>query len=133
MSVLGNFFFIFIKIKCEVYSGGTLETEVYKSVVNNIRDYGFNISFKDCDNPIYSINFGNQKLGNYFSKLYNDSENPKNEFAAIMTCSDAEKNCPLVEGSEIKFLFHMKIQKNMICQKSKKLSTKRLPKKIASK
>ena len=120
------------KIKCEVYSGGTLETEVYKSVMNNIRDYGFNISFKDCDNPIYSINFGNQKLGDYFSKLYNDSENPKNEFAAIMTCSDAEKNCPLVEGSEIKFSLPYEDPKKYDMSKIEKTEYEKTSEKIAS-
>ena len=127
-----TFFSISYQIKCEVYSGGTLETEVYKSVVNNIRGYGFDISFKDCDNPIYSINFGNQNLGNYFSKLYNDSENPKNEFAAIMTCSDAEKNCPLVEGSEIKFSLPYEDPKKYDMSKIEKTEYKKTSEKIAS-
>ena len=126
------FFSIYYKIKCEVYYGGTLETEVYKSVVNNIRDYGFNISFKDCDNPIYSIKFRNLNLGNYFSKLYNDSENPKNEFAAIMTCSDAERNCPLVEGSEIKFSLPYEDPKKYDMSKIEKTEYKKTSEKIAS-
>ena len=127
-----TFFSIYYKIKCEVYSGGNLETEVYKSVVNNIRDYGFNISYKDCDNPIYSINFRNQNLGNYFSKLYNNSENPKNEFAAIMTCSDAEKNCPLVKGSEIKFSLQYEDPKKYDTTKIEKTEYKKTSEKIAS-
>ena len=127
-----TFFSISYKIKCEVYSGGTLETEVYKSVVNNIRHYGFNISFKDCDNPIYSIKFRNLNLGNYFSKLYNDSENTKNEFAAIMTCSDAERNCPLVEGSEIKFSLPYEDPKKYDMSKIEKTEYKKTSEKIAS-
>ena len=127
-----TFFSIYYQIKCEIYSGGTLVTEVYKSVVNNIRGYGFDINFKDCDNPIYSINFGNQSLGNYFSKLYNDSENPKNEFAAIMTCSDAEKNCPLVEGSEIKFSLPYEDPKKYDMSKIEKTEYEKTSEKIAS-
>ena len=35
-----------------------------------------------------------------FQKKFNDKFNPKNNFAAIMTCSSAEKNCPFVSGSD---------------------------------
>ena len=35
-----------------------------------------------------------------FSKKFNDNFNPKNNFAAIMTCSSAEKNCPFISGSD---------------------------------
>ena len=37
-----------------------------------------------------------------FSKLYNDPINPKDKFAAIMTCSHADKNCPIISGAEIR-------------------------------
>ena len=127
-----TFFSNFYNIKCEVYSGGTVETEVYKSVVNNIRDYGFNISFKECNNPIYSIKFKNLNLGNYFSKFYYDFENPKNEFAAIMTCSDAENNCPFVEGSEVKFSLPYEDPKKYDRSKTEKNDYKNTSEKIAS-
>tara|TARA_B100001250_G_C19717630_1_gene752302 strand:- start:405 stop:1016 length:612 start_codon:yes stop_codon:yes gene_type:complete len=127
-----TFFSNYYNIKCEVYSGGTVKTEVYKSVLNNIRDYSFNISFKPCNNPIYSIKFKNQNLGNYFSKLYYDFENPKNEFAAIMTCSDAENNCPLVEGSEIKFSLPYEDPKKYDKSKIEKTEYKKTSEKIAS-
>ena len=127
-----TFFSNYYNIRCEAYSGGTVETEVYKSVVNNIRDYGFNISFKECNNPIYSIKFKNVNLGNYFSKFYYDFKNPKNEFAAIMTCSDAEKTCPFVEGSEIKFYLPYEDPKKYDKSKSEKNDYKKTSEKIAS-
>ena len=37
-----------------------------------------------------------------FSKTYDDAENPQKEFAAIMTCSDAEENCPFIPGVELR-------------------------------
>ena len=37
-----------------------------------------------------------------FSKLYNDAANPSQNFAAIMTCSDAEENCPFIPGCELR-------------------------------
>ena len=37
-----------------------------------------------------------------FSKKYMDAPNPTSNFAAIMTCSHADKNCPIVQGASIK-------------------------------
>ena len=34
-----------------------------------------------------------------FSKTFDDPANPSNNFAAIMTCSDADANCPFVPGA----------------------------------
>ena len=127
-----TFFSNYYNIKCEVYSGGTVETEVNKSVINNIRDYGFNISFKELNNPIYSIKFKDQNLGKYFSKLYDDFENPRNEFAAIMTCSDADNNCPLIDGAEIKFSLQYEDPKKYDRTKIEKTEYKKTSEKIAS-
>jgi arsenate reductase len=127
-----TFFSNYYNIKCEVYSGGTVETEVNKSVINNIRDYGFNISFKELNNPIYSIKFKGQNLGKYFSKLYHDFENPRNEFAAIMTCSDADNNCPLIDGAEIKFSLQYEDPKKYDRTKIEKTEYKKTSEKIAS-
>ena len=55
-----TFFSYYYNIKCEIFSGGTLETEVNKAVINNIKSYDFNISFVESNNPIYSIKFKNQ-------------------------------------------------------------------------
>jgi arsenate reductase (thioredoxin) len=35
-----------------------------------------------------------------FSKKYDAAANPKHNFAAIMTCSHADENCPVVHGME---------------------------------
>ena len=127
-----TFFSNYYNIRCEAYSGGTVETEVYKSVLNNIRDYGFNVSFTECNNPTYVIKFKNINLGNYFSKFYYDFENPKNEFAAIMTCSDADINCPFVGGSEIRFSLPYEDPKKYDNLKSEKNDYKNTSEKIAS-
>jgi hypothetical protein len=34
-----------------------------------------------------------------FSKVYDDSPNPSEGFAAIMTCSSADQACPIVHGA----------------------------------
>tara|TARA_B100000963_G_scaffold351123_1_gene362292 strand:- start:6626 stop:7234 length:609 start_codon:yes stop_codon:yes gene_type:complete len=127
-----TFFSNYYNVKCELFSGGTVQTKVNKSVISIIKDYGFNISFEDSINPIYSIKLKNFNLGNYFSKLYLDFENPKSEFAAIITCSDAENNCPLIEGAEIKFSLQYEDPKKYDKTKIEKTGYKKTSEKIAS-
>ena len=100
--------------------------------MNIISNYGFDISFKESSNPIYSIKFKNQNLGNYFSKLYHTFENPKSGFAAIMTCSEAENNCPLIKGSEVKFSLQYDDPKQYDSTKIEKNEYKKTSEKIAS-
>ena len=35
-----------------------------------------------------------------YSKLVDDPTNPKENFAAVMTCDHADKNCPTILGAE---------------------------------
>ncbi|MEC7405720.1 MAG: protein-tyrosine-phosphatase, partial [Bacteroidota bacterium] len=35
-----------------------------------------------------------------YSKLVDDPINPRNNFAAVMTCDHADKNCPTIFGAE---------------------------------
>ena len=35
-----------------------------------------------------------------FSKLFNDEANPSVGFLAVMTCGNADENCPIVPGAE---------------------------------
>lgn len=37
-----------------------------------------------------------------FSKKYDDPSNTSENFAAIMTCSDADKNCPFIPGASLR-------------------------------
>jgi hypothetical protein len=37
-----------------------------------------------------------------FSKKYDDPFNPKGGFAAVMTCSVADKACPIVAGASLR-------------------------------
>lgn len=90
-------------IKC--YSGGTEATAFNTRAVKAIKKAGFKIEKKDeSDNPIYLVHFAeNIEPLKCFSKVYSDPFNPKSNFAAIMTCSDADENCPVVFGAEARF------------------------------
>ena len=37
-----------------------------------------------------------------FSKVFDDSENQKGRYAAIMTCSHADDNCPFIPDAEVR-------------------------------
>lgn len=84
------------------YSGGTEATAFNPRAVNALRQVGFNIEMKEQgNNPIYEVRFSNEAAPILaFSKVYNDAANPQKSFAAIMTCSHADENCPLVFGTD---------------------------------
>lgn len=84
------------------YSGGTEATALFPMVVESLQNSGFKIkSISESNNPIYSIKYADNAypiIG--FSKKLDDDFNPKSEFAAIMTCSQADDGCPFVAGAE---------------------------------
>ena len=89
----------------ECFSGGTEATAFNPRAVKAMQDAGFLISkTKEGDNPIYEVRFADQaKPITVFSKKYDDSFNDMIDFAAIMTCSHADENCPLVMGASARF------------------------------
>ncbi len=84
------------------YSGGTKATALFPKVVETLQNVGFAIKkICEAENPIYSIKYGrNQHPTIGFSKKMADEFNPKSKFAAVMTCSQADGDCPLIEGAE---------------------------------
>jgi len=83
------------------YSGGTEATALNPRAVKALTDAGFAIAkTKDGDNPVYEVRFANDAPPIIaFSKTYDDPFNDNNNFAAIMTCSHADENCPLILGA----------------------------------
>ena len=85
----------------ECFSGGTEATAFNPRAVKAMQDAGFNIiTKKDGDNPVYEVRFADGATPVIaFSKKYDDPFNHTKDFAAIMTCSHADENCPLVLGA----------------------------------
>lgn len=83
------------------YSGGTEATAFNPRAVNAMQQAGFSITMiKEGENPVYEVRFSESAEPVIaFSKKYDDSFNPNSDFAAIMTCSHADENCPLVMGA----------------------------------
>lgn len=86
------------------YSGGTEATAFNRNAINALQRVGFNIEKKtDSENPIYHVYHNDEGDPSVcFSKVYDDAHNPGSGFAAIMTCSDAEENCPFIPGVELR-------------------------------
>lgn len=84
------------------YSGGTEATALFPMVAKTLSNTGFKIEkLADTNNPVYSIKYAaNTQPIIGFSKKYDDSFNPESQFAAIMTCSQADGGCPFIAGAE---------------------------------
>lgn len=84
------------------YSGGTEATAMFPKVGETLIGQGLKIDIiAKTDNPIYAVQYSdNNHPLICFSKTYNDSFNPTSGFAAIMTCSSADKGCPFIAGAE---------------------------------
>jgi len=84
------------------YSGGTEATALFPMVAKTLQNSGFQIdTIAEGNNPIYSIKYATNEhpiIG--FSKKLDDSFNPTAEFAAVMTCSQADGACPFIAGAE---------------------------------
>lgn len=86
------------------YSGGTEATAFNVNAIEALRKLGFRISAgSNGNNPKYSVTYADNHLAfEVFSKKYDESPNPDRGFAAIMTCSQADADCPIVSGSAIR-------------------------------
>lgn len=86
------------------FSGGTEATAFNTNAINALKRVGFDIKPTHIEkNSLYHVAYDDQqKPIECFSKVYDDAKNPQKEFAAIMTCSDAEENCPFIPGVELR-------------------------------
>lgn len=94
------YYFDINKVFC--YSGGTEATAMFPVVAKTLSNQGFQIkTIAEGNNPVYAIKYSENEppvIG--FSKTYEDDFNPKSEFVAILTCSQADGGCPFIAGAE---------------------------------
>jgi len=98
MSVLAESF----NLKIQSFSGGTDVTEVNERVIYSFRRMGFSVISDELElNSTYEIIFSDSVESiSCFSKLFSDEANPSVGFLAVMTCGNADENCPIVPGAE---------------------------------
>jgi len=87
----------------QTFSGGTEATTLNDRIVDTLKKAGFKIESPGGQNPHYRI-FYDEEIEPLvcFSKRFDDSTNPKKDFAALMTCSEADQNCPFVSGAVLR-------------------------------
>ena len=97
-------YFNFDNIFC--YSGGTESTTINTAVIKALIHSGFEIEkISENENYVYNIKYSLHQIPiKCFSKCFYHSFNPSIDFAAILTCSDAEKECPYISGADIRIL-----------------------------
>ncbi len=89
-------------IKTHCYSGGVEVTAFNERAVASIKRSMFNVqcSMLAESNPKYEVYFSDDAPPLImFSKLYDDETSAKTNFAAVMTCSHADENCPYIPGA----------------------------------
>lgn len=85
------------------YSGGTEVTAFNPRAVAAMERAGFLFEKAEGDNPRYLAKFAeNGPEFTCWSKKYDDPANPQTNFAAILTCSEADKNCPYIPGASLR-------------------------------
>lgn len=84
------------------YSGGTEETAMFPKIAETFTNAGIEVNIiSNTSNPIYALKYDKNALPIIgFSKKYDAPFNPKSDFAAIMTCSQADGACPFIAGAE---------------------------------
>jgi arsenate reductase len=88
----------------ETYSGGTEVTAFNPRAVAALERVGFEVETTKEENPHYRLYFAEDVESLLcFSKKYDDPANPQKDFIAIMTCSEADENCPFIPGAKHRF------------------------------
>jgi protein-tyrosine-phosphatase len=100
----------------ETFSGGTESTQFNPRAIAALERAGFEFegdgqvsTSRNSDlvsntvtakNTRHKVSFARDKKPLVcFSKRYDSDANPHADFCAVMTCSDAEENCPIVRGA----------------------------------
>lgn len=89
----------------QTFSGGTESTAMNPRVVDSLRRSGFRIDAvnPELDNPRYQVRFSDElEPLECFSKVFDQSPNPKAGYCAVMTCSSADEACPIVPGCDLR-------------------------------
>ncbi len=84
------------------YSGGVEITAFNARAIESLKRMGFEVLSKNelASNPRYLIKYSDRADAIVcFSKLFDDSSSPNENFITMMTCSDADENCPFIPGA----------------------------------
>lgn len=87
----------------ETFSGGIETTAFNPCAVEAIKRAGFVVANPGGENPHYRVGYSDDAPTiECFSKAYDDPFNPQRDFVAVMTCSQADRACPVVHGAALR-------------------------------
>lgn len=113
----------FYGFKINTFSAGTEATAFNQNAINALISAGFEVKKLDeTANPKYEVVFGEEKSSICFSKTIDDESLPKENFVAVMTCGDADENCPFIPGCDLRIgttYFDPKFYDNSVIQNEK--------------
>jgi arsenate reductase len=94
--------------RVHAFSGGTEATACNCRTVSAMSRVGFSIiASATGSNPVYLVRYADARPPiRAYSKLYSADGNPKTNFIALMTCSQADRKCPVVEGATARYALH---------------------------
>ena len=101
--VWGQFAADHFDLAVQCFSGGTEVTACNPRTIDSLHRSGLIIERKEQgdDNPRYLVSSAeNEHCVELFSKVVDDPINPTDNFAAVMTCDHADKNCPTIFGAD---------------------------------
>lgn len=91
----------FFHQRITTFSGGTEATAFHPNGVEALRRAGFEVVKGNGNNPKYQLSFSADAAPIVcWSKTFDAHPNPTKGFAAIMTCSEADTECPIVPGAD---------------------------------
>lgn len=109
--------------KINSFSAGTEATGFNINAINALISAGFEVEKNnETNNPKYKVTFGESKSSICFSKTIDDASLPKENFVAVMTCGDADENCPFIAGCDLRIgttYFDPKAYDNTVLQNEK--------------
>ncbi|MDW3196674.1 MAG: protein-tyrosine-phosphatase [Cytophagales bacterium] len=87
--------------RVKTFSGGTATTAFNERAVAALERTGMDIENPGGENPRYQVHYSDRaKPMEAYSKTFDEAPNPKTNFCAVMTCSSADADCPVVFGAD---------------------------------
>jgi arsenate reductase len=85
------------------FSGGTEATAFNSRAVAAIQRVGFKVQNPGGVNPRYAVSFApNIAPMICYSKVFDNQEEELTDFVAVMTCSEADQNCPFIPNASLR-------------------------------
>ncbi|MDG1841515.1 MAG: hypothetical protein P8I93_04115 [Crocinitomicaceae bacterium] len=113
------------------YSCGTERSIVSENTIQAFEDLGLQIKDHPNINNAFLAFYGKELCIDVFSKKYSDASISKENTIAMMTCSDADKNCPIIPYAKNKVSLNFKDPKRFDNTSSFKTEYQKTAKEIA--